>query len=62
MMSSIIISNYAGVGFVLFAVLLFAFALGSAHGYDQRAKHDARRKMSREWCMSNHPTNDGGHK
>lgn len=61
MMSSIIISNYAGVGFVLFAVLLFAFAVGSAHGYDQRAKHDARRKMSREWCMRNHPTN-GGHK
>lgn len=57
-MSAIIIDNYAGVGFVLFSVLAFAFALGSAHGYDARAKQETRR-MSREWCMRNHPTNDG---
>lgn len=60
-MASIIISNYAGVSFVLFSVLVFAFALGSVHGYEQRGRDDARRKMSREWCMNNHPTN-GGHK
>lgn len=61
MFSEIIISNYAGFGFVLFAVVAFAYALGSAHGYDCRVREE-RRRMSREWCMSNHPTNDGGHK
>ena len=48
MMSSIIISNYAGVSFVLFSVLAFAFGLGSAHGYDMRSKEE-RNRMSREW-------------
>lgn len=57
-MSAIIITNYAGVGFVLFSVLAFAFALGSAHGYDMRAR-EQRNRMSREWCMRNHPTNEG---